>query len=103
MADKNGMVANISDFKAQSYNGQYEAEEGTTVVAGSLSTNSDKVLTSFSGTVKVDGQPVGAFNGWWNGTKIKYNISDCELDNLATVAAAISAAQVAVEDAIENM
>lgn len=97
------MIANVSDFKAQSYNGQYEAEEGTTVVAGSLSTNSDKVLTSFSGTVMVDNVHVGAFNGWWNGTKIKYNISDCELENLAVVASAISAAQAAVEAEIKDL
>lgn len=103
MEKENGMVAEIRDFKAQAYNGNYQAEEGTTVVAGSLSTNSDKVLTNFSGQVKIDGQNVGNFNGYWNGTKIKYNISDCELENLATVATAISAAQAAVEAKIKSL
>ena len=103
MDQSNGMVANVSDFKAQSYNGNYEASEGKTVVAGTLATNSDKVLTNFSGNVKVDGAPVGTFNGWWNGTKIKYNISDCELENLAVVASAISAAQAAVEAEIKDL
>lgn len=99
---QNEMTVQISDFKAQSYVGNYQAEGGPLEVTGGLSTNPEKVLTGFNGQVKANGKVVGNFNGWWNGEKIKYNISDCELENLETVAAAIYASQSAVEEELRK-
>ena len=95
------MVATVSDFKAQSYNGKFNAEEGQIKVEGTFATDSDKKVTAFNGVVKKANVIIGNFNSFYNGSKLQYNISNCDLDNIAIVAQAIKDAEPAVEEQIK--
>ena len=77
------MNAQVTNFRATAYRGQFEATEGT--------------ITNFSGSVTEDGERIGSFNAYWNGVKLLYNISDADIENIGTVATAVAAAQEAVE------
>ncbi|MBO4524993.1 MAG: hypothetical protein J5692_00165 [Bacteroidales bacterium] len=96
------MNATVTNFKATSYQGNYEAVDGDIKVAGEFSTNPDKDITNFSGTVTDDDNPIGSFNAYWNGNKLRYNISNADIEDFATVASAIAAAKTAVEAQIEE-
>ena len=92
------MNAQVTNFKATAHNGQFEATEGSIKVSGDVATNTEKtIITSFSGSVSDGDERIGSFNAYWTGTKLRYNISDAEIENISTVAGAIAAAQEAVE------
>lgn len=96
------MNAQVTNFKATSYNGQVEATEGTTKVQGEFVTNPEKGITSFEGNVTVDDEQIGSFNGYWNGSKLRYNITNTGIEDFATVAAAVAAAKTAIEAEIDD-
>lgn len=96
------MNAQVTNFRATAYRGQFEATEGTITVSGEVATNSEKTITNFSGSVTEDGERIGSFNAYWNGEKLLYNISDADIENVGSVATAVAAAQEAVEVAIAN-
>ena len=102
MPNANNMVATVTDFKAQAYNGRFSAVDGTTVVEGNFTTSPEKVMTAFNGNVKADNAYIGDFNSWYDGNTMRFNISNADLDNMATVAAAIKAAKSAVEEEISS-
>ena len=95
------MEAQVTNFRATAYRGQFEATEGTITVSGEVATNSEKTITNFNGSVTKDGERIGSFNAYWNGVKLLYNISDADIENIGTVATAVAAAQEAVEKVIE--
>ena len=96
------MNATVTNFKATSYQGDYQAVDGTIKVAGDFSTNPEKTITNFSGSVTEDDEQIGSFNAYWNGNKLRYNISNADIEDFATVASAIAAAKTAVEAQIAN-
>ena len=56
---KKTMTASLSSFRAQRYEGQYAATDGTVSVQGDFSTNASKEIESVSGEVSVAGEIVG--------------------------------------------
>lgn len=96
------MKAQVTNFKATSYEGQFQATEGTTKVQGEFVTNPEKGITSFQGNVTVDDEQIGSFNAYWNGSKLRYNITNTEIEDFATVAAAVAAAKTAIEAEIDE-
>ena len=91
----------LKDYKAVSYNGQYEQTSGEYKVTGSLGASSEKVLTSLSGTVKKGENDEGSFNGYLVGDKLKYNFSNVPTEDMAAIASLIQEVEAAAKEAIQ--
>lgn len=99
---KKTMTASLSSLRAQRYEGQYAATDGTVSVQGDFSTNASKEIESVSGEVSVAGEIVGTFNAYRNGEGLRYSINNVEMANIDTVVGAISPAIEAITNQVNQ-
>lgn len=101
MAKQENGSFQLKDYKAVSYNGQYDYESGEYKVSGSIGASSDKVLTSLAGTVKKGESDMGSFNGYLVGDKLRYNFSNVPAEEMAAVATLVQEVEAAAKEAIQ--
>ena len=101
MAKQENGSFQLKDYKAVSYNGQYEHDSGNYNVTGSIGASSDKVLTSLSGTVKNGESGAGSFNAYLAGDKLHYNFSNVPAEEMAAVAALVLEVEAEAKKAIQ--
>ena len=101
MAKQENGSFQLKDYKAVSYNGQYEYGSGNYSVTGSIGASSDKVLTSLSGTVKNGESGAGSFNAYLAGDKLHYNFSNVPAEEMAAVAALVLEVEAEAKKAIQ--
>lgn len=94
------MEAQITNFTVTGYSGHFTAEEDGISVEGSFSSNAEKRITNIEGTVARDGERIGNFSAYWTGTRLRYNLSDADIDDISTISEAIAGAQEAVSEQI---
>lgn len=94
---KKTMTATVSSFKAQRYEGSYNASDGTVTVTGDFATDGSRQIESFSGRIDAaDGTMLGTFNSYRTGEGLSYSLHDVAMDNFETVRDAVAAAQEAI-------
>lgn len=101
MAKQENGSFQLKDYKAVSYNGQYEHTSGEYKVNGALGASSEKVLTNLSGTVAKSESDMGSFNGYLVGDKLRYNFSNVPAEEMAAVATLVQEVEAAAKEAIQ--
>ena len=94
----------LINFKANSYNGQYEGTESGFLVKGNVSADSQKHITNISGSAIESNQPVVNFSAYGNGQGLSYNFNDIrDFTKFAQAIPAIQAAVAAVQEEISAL
>lgn len=91
----------LKDYKAASYNGQFEFVDGEYKINGSIGASSEKVITNFSGKITKSESDQGSFNGYLVGDKLRYNFSNVPTEDMAVVAAIVQNAEAEAKKAIQ--
>lgn len=88
----------IKSLNALSYEGTFEHTSGGIKVSGTLQTDGNKVLNTFSGSVVEDNVSLAYFNGWGSGDGCRYSFNEIsDIEKVAEIAAAVKAARIAIE------
>lgn len=94
----------LINFKANSYNGQYEGTESGFVVKGSVSADGQKLISNISGTALEGNVPVVNFNAYRSGEGLSYNFNDIQdFTKFIQAVPAIQAAVAAVQEEISEL
>lgn len=101
MAQESNSSFELKDYKAVSYNGQFEFTDGDYSVNGSLGASSEKDLTSLSGAIRKKDSDEGSFNGYLVGDKLKYNFANVPTEDIAAIAALVQNAEAEAKKAIQ--
>ena len=100
----------INNFKAIGYNADVVVSKSGFTITGKISTNGDKVINKFDGTVMKNDQRVCAFNSYQrmppseDQSGLAYNVSDITDITLASQALiAIGAAEVDIQAEVKKV
>lgn len=94
----------LKNFKANSYNGQYEETKQGLAITGSVSADSEKRISNISGNVVEDGTPILAFNAYRSGESLLYNFNDVrDFTKFVTAVGAIQEAVASVQEEISAL
>lgn len=94
----------LINFKANSYNGQYEGTESGFLVKGNVSADSQKRISEISGSALESNVPVVNYNARYNGQGLSYNFNDIrDFTKFTQAIPAIQAAVAAVQEEISAL
>lgn len=91
----------LKNYKAVSYNGQFDFADGEYAINGTVAASSEKTITSLTGKIKKGDADQGSFNGYLVGDKLRYNFAEVPAEEMAVVAALVQNAEAEAKKAIQ--